>query len=378
MNTRADLFRSPILSLVMAVCLLSLYSGDALLAGQAAGPTVKIAHVPLKYFVTGYRIKIKTQVVDPFGINLVRCYFKAKGEADFVFVDMPLVASNEYESVLPAPSADTIAIDYILLAVNSGQVVVRSQTFTVYRYSMKETEVPPEWQEVGKENQILVKTELTHAPEAIPGFTDSISSDIVESAFRFGYVAEGIYIASQIAGMTLPVGATNGGLVTATPNLVDTTAAGATAAGTSAAGGSAAGAATAGTAEAGGGIGTVATVIGGAALIGGGIFAATKIFGGGVDVSFHFYNYPGTASDDTFDVTLDGDHLISGVNFTGQSASSSLKKGSHTLMFTCTRLGRYATMGIVDISNGGGSNTVYYSGNIGGSTSVSFNISSED
>lgn len=133
-------------------------------------------------------------ITDEAGGMLARCYFRAKGEVDFVFVDMPLETGNEYAGILPASSANTEAIEYLLLAVNNNKVVVRSAIFEVDR---EEGDTPPVWQKVDSSGRVSVMTELARAPQTIPGFTDSIITDVVESALRFGYVAEGIYTLSQ-------------------------------------------------------------------------------------------------------------------------------------------------------------------------------------
>jgi len=225
---------------------------DAYSKTEQATPAIQISHTPMKFFVPGFRIIVKALVTDEPGIMLVRCYFRAKGEADFIFVDMPLVAGDEYKGVLPAPSANTSAIEYLLLAVNNNKVVVKSQRFTVYR---EEGYSRPEWQSSDLSSEITVKTELAQAPQTIPGFSDNIVADAVESAVRFGYVVDGIYILSQMAG-TAPAGAVSGGTITASTTNV----AAAVVTGTVAGGGGSA-------------LGTIAIVTGGAAALAGGALA---------------------------------------------------------------------------------------------------------
>ncbi len=203
---------SQVLSVALCVCLVWLTAGDGFLGARTGAAPFAISHTPVKSFVPGFRIKVGAQVSNPSGIMLVRCYFKSKGEADFVFIDMPLASGNEYLGVLPAPAAKTQAIDYILLAVSSDKVVVRSQAFTAYRTEGSDVS---EGERADLSRQIAIKTELSQAPQTIPGFTDGISADIVESAFRFGYVAQGIYMAGHMVG-GIPAGATNGGMISAT------------------------------------------------------------------------------------------------------------------------------------------------------------------
>ena len=180
-------------------------SGDLLAKKKSS--SIKIAHSPIKYFVPGSRIKVSGKVTDPTGIMLVRCYFKAEGAADFVFVDMTS-HSDEYDGILPSPSPNTNSIEYLILAVNNKKVVFKTQSFFIKKSDKKK----PAWQNVDSSEQITVKTELPTPPETIAGFSDDIAVDVVESALRFGLVAGGIYAA---AGLTAPAGATAGGTVAA-------------------------------------------------------------------------------------------------------------------------------------------------------------------
>jgi hypothetical protein len=252
-------------------------------------PATRIVHTPVRFFIAGFRIKVNAQVSDEAGINIVRCYFRAKGEADYVFVDMPLAAGNEYAGVLPAPSSTTQAIEYILLAVNNGRVVVRSQTFTVYK---TEGTTPPEWQNVNANTQITVKTELAQAPQVVQGFTDDIVSDVVESAFRFGYVAEGIYILSQMASVA-PLGAVSGGTITATSSAAVT-------AGTTAAAMTGVTTATTGGIS----IGTVALIGAGVAVAGVGIYKIATINKLTPSSIVGTYGYSGLARGNTLTGTI--------------------------------------------------------------------------
>lgn len=167
--------------------------------GSGSSGTVQsmttIKHEPITYFVAGKRIKIVAEVTDPEGIKLVRCYFKGKEQADFVFVGMT-AGNNTYTAILPAAAQTSSSIDYLFLSVNNKNQVVKTQQFRVNKDDSKP--LPP-WQDVAMEGQLSVSTELAQAPAALEGFTDSIVMDVVESAFRFGFVAEGIYMATQIA-----------------------------------------------------------------------------------------------------------------------------------------------------------------------------------
>jgi len=183
---------------------------DVNLNGSQAGTSIRISHTPVPYYVAGSRIQVKALVSDEAGIMLVRCYFRAKNADEYVFIEMPLIVGNEYVGIIPAPSA--ASVEYLILAVNQNGLVVRSQVFEARRDSGA---AQPAWQGVDMSGSVAVKTELAMAPQTITGFSDSITTDVVESAFRFGYVVEGIYRLSQMVGAA-PVGAVSGGTVSAT------------------------------------------------------------------------------------------------------------------------------------------------------------------
>ena len=161
----------------------------------------KMKHSPPDYFVPAYRIQLDITVSDPAGINLVRCYFKAAGEADFVFVPMTSTGGSDrgmrFSGILPAPSSATKQIEYLFLAVNNKNNVVKSQSFKLKR---KKKDEPPAWQDIPKEGDIRVSMELDKVPTELRGFSDNIVMDQVESGLRFGVVAGGLYYLSRDSG----------------------------------------------------------------------------------------------------------------------------------------------------------------------------------
>jgi len=199
--------------LVITLIPVTLFAQESASSGTVQSLT-KIKHEPIKYFVAGKRIKIAAEVTDPEGIKLVRCYFKGKEQADFVFVAMT-AGSDTYTAILPAAAQTASSIDYLFLAVNNKNQVVKTQEF---RVNKNESQPVPPWQEVAMEGQLTVSTELAQAPAVLEGFTDSIAMDVVESAVRFGFVA-GIYNATQVAAAGGATGtaatATTAGTVTA-------------------------------------------------------------------------------------------------------------------------------------------------------------------
>jgi hypothetical protein len=163
-------------------------------SSDAVQNATKIKHEPIKYFVSGKRIRIAADVTDPEGVNVVRCYFKGKEQADFVFVPMT-PGSSTYTAILPATAKNATSIEYLFLAVNNKNQVVKTQQFSV---NIDASQPAPPWQDMAMEGPIKVSTELAQTPADLPGFSDSITMDVVESSLRFGFVA-GLYSALQMA-----------------------------------------------------------------------------------------------------------------------------------------------------------------------------------
>ncbi|MFH1155989.1 MAG: lipocalin family protein [Pseudomonadota bacterium] len=224
---------------------------NAGLVNAAMSPTTKVTHKPISYFVPGSRITLETTVKDDKGINTVRCYFKAKGEANYVFVTMT-GSGGAYQGILPAPSKTTEELEYLFLVVNNEKQIVKTQPYMVKK---KDTDKVPAWQ-FGGQGNITVSTELAKAPAELAGFTDSVVVDAVESAARFGAVA-GLY------------------------NVATSSSSAAGAAGTSTSATTATGATMAGTVTAGAAGISTAALIGAAAVIGGGAAAIGSSGGGG-------------------------------------------------------------------------------------------------
>ena len=179
-------------ALVMLMCLSLVFSTftPLAMAGDEVQAETDMRHSPPDYFVPDHRIQMDARVSDPSGVELVRCYFKAQGEADFVFVPMTNTRRNNYSGILPAPSAQTEQIEYLFLAVNAENEVVKSQTFTIYQEDKDE---PPAWQDIPTDTEIQVSMELDQVPDDLAGFSDNIAMNAVESGARFGVVAGGLY-----------------------------------------------------------------------------------------------------------------------------------------------------------------------------------------
>ena len=241
-------------SLIGLLSLLLCLPGTPVLAAEA---NTKITHKPLDSVPAGQRITLEAKVKDPAGVAVVRAYFKAAEGADFHFVPMT-GKGQRYRAILPAPAAEAGSLDYLILVKNAADQVVKSQTF---RATVEASDEPAA--ATAPEDPLQVYTELAEAPAEIPGFTDNLVIDTVESAAKFGAVA-------GIVAMSKTGGAASGGAATA----------GTASAGSSTVGGTAV---SAGTVSAGTGAGlsttTVLAIAGGVAAVGGG--AAVAASGGG-------------------------------------------------------------------------------------------------
>ena len=298
-------------------------NAGSVLAKEAIKATTKIKHKPIKYFVSEKRIKLEAKVTDKEGVSLVRCYFRAAEQADYVFVAMN-AASSLYQGILPAPSKDTEMLEYLFLVVNGKNQVVKTQTFKINK---KDTEKVPSWQQVSAEGDIHVSTELAQAPETLQGFTDSIVMDIVESSARFGTVAGGIYLASEAGGVS----------------------------------GAAAASTTAGTVTAGAGLSTAAIIGMGAAVAAGGAAAAGGGGGGGggTDVTSHDVTIcvidHNSVQDDYYDLYVNGAYIGHVNNPTGGTTchSATLRSGSNSIQLRLTEVQCCGTLLTITINPGG-------------------------
>lgn len=153
-------------------------------AGESAQTTIE--HKPIDSAVAGQRIGVNARVSDPAGVETVRTYFRARDGAHFSFITMQESAEqgstgNEYQGMLPAPGNGAEWIDYLILAKNGSDQVVKSQTF---RMQVLDSEQAATYAE-----PVRVQTELARAPETVTGFDDNIIVDVVESAVKYGVVA---------------------------------------------------------------------------------------------------------------------------------------------------------------------------------------------
>lgn len=197
--------------------LIAMIASTPVLAAETSIAT-KIRTEKIKYFVPDYRINVLADIKDPAGIQIVRCYFRAAGEADFVFVKMSentsrlnnLFNVRRFEAQLPAVDKEVASIEYLFLTVNGKKQIAKTQTFQIPSNPDKK---PPSWQQKQDDQTVQVYTELESAQKEMAGFGDNIHIDIVESSTRFGVVTGGLYAATPASGVTAAGTAT--GTVTA-------------------------------------------------------------------------------------------------------------------------------------------------------------------
>jgi len=210
MKKRSVSLSAKILCLILAGLLFMPVSGVSVFAQEKIA--TKIKHKPLKYFVADHRIRVEAAVGDETGINLVRCYFRAPEQADFVFVTMTESEKGSYQGILPVPGPHTDSIIYIFLAANVKKQVVKTQEFLM----KKETKEVPPWQ-MKAEGDVKVSTELGQAPEKPKGFRDSILIDQSESTVRLGgatliFAGTGGVSAGTVAGIAAGAAIIGGGI----------------------------------------------------------------------------------------------------------------------------------------------------------------------
>ena len=172
--------------------------------------------------VSGKRILINAKIKDKAGIDIVRTYFKSSDVANYSFIKMNCKDIN-CAGTLPAPSASTKAIDYLILVKNSDDIVYKTQTFNA-KLLPKDSKTP-KYQMKPSMKAINVKTELAQAPEMVEGFTDNIVLDTAESTVRYGAVA-GLFSGSGAGGAgaaATATGTTSAGTVAASGAISTTT-----------------------------------------------------------------------------------------------------------------------------------------------------------
>jgi len=210
--------------------------------------TTEVKHKPPKdEYIPGFRIQLDAKIKDNTALLVTRCYFKAKKDNVFAFINMNRIEDNEYRAILPAPWVNSEFIEYLFVTLNNNKQITRTQLFKIEEAETKEAaqwqeagevkeirvdktqEVVEEYEEIRKEirekyrkkrpkyqsesqDVMTVLTELDESLVSLNGFYDGITVSQVPPAARYGLMAEGLYTAEQIveAGGTLAVSTNTG------------------------------------------------------------------------------------------------------------------------------------------------------------------------
>lgn len=314
----------------------------------------KIKHKPPKEgYTPGFRIQLDVKIKDKTELLAKRCYFKAKKDKVFTFVNLNQIDDTQYQAVLPSPWINSEYIEYAFVSVNKAKQVTRTQLFKVVE---AETDEAAEWQDASEVEEVRVDqvqeaveeyealrkllrekyrkkkakyqiesqdvmtvlTEVDESLVSLNGFYDGITISQVPAASSYGVLAEGIYTAEQVAAA--------GGIPAIS---------------------SATGATTAGIIEASTGMSTAAVIgigLGTAAVVGGGAAAAVAASSSDDDdddtgpintsarVRWGDYGTGATVADDAFQLWFAGRFIgTSPTGSVGDITVSGLEVGTHEL-----------------------------------------------
>jgi hypothetical protein len=218
---------------------------------SASSSTTKIKHeVPGKKYIPGFRINLDVEISNETKLLATRCYFKTKNDKNFAFVDLFHRDGELYKAILPAPFVNSEEVNYLFVVVNNKKQVSRTELFTLEEEDSKEAttwkdiddvknvrldraqdiaekyvklyddiksnyvDKLPDYQTTGND-KLDVKIELS--PELVPlkGFYDLATITEIPAAAKFGFLADGLYSAADIAaaGGSTSTGATSAGTV---------------------------------------------------------------------------------------------------------------------------------------------------------------------
>ena len=224
------------IKLVAMVLTFSLVMPMQAIPAATGGEAVAVAidhQPPQDKYIPGFRIQLDTTISSGEGFIATRCYFKAKKDPVFTFVNMRNIQGNEYRAILPAPWVNSEYIEYLFVTVNKAKLVTRTQ---MYKIEEAEIQEAAEWKEVGEVKEIridqaqevveqnetfrakirekystrrpayqldsqgvlVVSTELDK-PLSLSGFYDGIKVFRVPPADCFGFLADQVYTVEQIS-----------------------------------------------------------------------------------------------------------------------------------------------------------------------------------
>lgn len=103
------------------------------LSGVAAAE-IEIEHDALKKVNSGVRVGLESTISEKDGAGSIRdarAYFKTKPANRYYFVPLSSGGGSDYSGVLPAMAAGTESFEYFILARDSNDQIVKTETWTV-------------------------------------------------------------------------------------------------------------------------------------------------------------------------------------------------------------------------------------------------------
>ena len=99
----------------------------------AADDKITITHNVIDHVYTGDPINISATINDPSSdVDMVRAYFKTTTEDRYYFVAMSKnLDNNMYTGTIPAALAGTASVEYVILARDMSDQVVKTQHYIV-------------------------------------------------------------------------------------------------------------------------------------------------------------------------------------------------------------------------------------------------------
>ena len=99
----------------LVLTLFMVIPGQAISAATTAAKVVIDHQSPGDRYIPGFRIQLDVTIKNDQGLLATRCYFKAKNDKAFTFVNMRNIKSGEYRAILPSPWLNSEFIEYLFL-----------------------------------------------------------------------------------------------------------------------------------------------------------------------------------------------------------------------------------------------------------------------
>ncbi|KJR43556.1 secreted protein [Candidatus Magnetoovum chiemensis] len=164
-----------------------------------------VIHNPRDYYMASYKSVLEVKISALVGINQVRCYFKTKGDGDYLFVYAKLVKPEVYTCTLPAADVDTEEVNYFFLILNGNRTITTTQKFALKEKYLIGSGDLGEFVEINdSKDKITVYSELSKKysyvsdASAIYKFYDAvIKAPPVKD--RIGFAVDSLYTAADRA-----------------------------------------------------------------------------------------------------------------------------------------------------------------------------------